>query len=444
MEPLADKDHRHLWHPFTQMRDWMAEEPVIIERGQGARLWDTKGREYLDANASIWTNIHGHSHPRINAAIRAQLEKVAHSSFLGLSNVPAIELAEKLVAIAPGASVGVQASACLPASEQPKGWTPTGRLTRVFYSDDGSTAVEVAIKMALHYWVHRGQPERRRFVAFTGAYHGDTIGAVSLGGIDLFHATYKPLLFEVKHVVDAAGLKAVLEKHGNEVAAVAIEPLIQGAAGMKLWPRGLLAETRRLCDEHGTLLIADEVMTGFGRTGTMFACQGESVPPDFLCLAKGLTGGYMPLAATLTTERVFDAFLGSYEDQKTFFHGHSYTGNQLGCAAALASLAVFEEERTLERLQPKIGLLRDELKQFCALKPVMEVRQCGFIAGVEVGPYPWQAKAGIRVCQRARELGVLTRPVGNVIVIMPPLCVTEEELRKICEVLRRAVEEVLR
>jgi len=446
MNSLADKDHRHLWHPFTQMRDWMAEEPVIIESGQGARLRDTHGREYLDANASIWTNIHGHNHPHINAAIRAQLDRIAHSSFLGLSNVPAIELAEKLVGIAPGASAvaAVYDRRNSSRAERPavtdRRYSP---LTRVFYSDDGSTAVEVAIKMALHYWIHCGQPQRRRFVAFADAYHGDTIGAVSLGGIDLFHATYKPLLFEVEHVADAAGLKLVLEIHGEEVAAVAIEPLIQGAAGMKPWPRGLLAEVRRLCDEHGAVLIADEVMTGFGRTGTMFACEQENVRPDFLCLAKGLTGGYMPLAATLTTERVFEAFLGDYAERKTFFHGHSYTGNQLGCAAALASLEVFEKERTLVKLQSKITLLREEMEKFRALKPVVDARQCGFIAGVEVGPFPWEAKAGIRACQRARELGVLTRPIGNVIVIMPPLCVTEDELRQICGVLRKAIQEVL-
>ncbi|MBI5821237.1 MAG: adenosylmethionine--8-amino-7-oxononanoate transaminase [Verrucomicrobia bacterium] len=415
MDSLADKDHRYLWHPFTQMQDWMAEKPVIIEKGHGVRLWDTEGREYLDANASIWTNIHGHNHPQINAAICAQLEKVAHTSFLGLSNVPAIELAEKLVRIAPSG------------------------LSRVFYSDNGSTSLEVALKMALHYWIHRGQPQRRRFVAFADAYHGDTVGAVSLGGIDLFHATYRPLLFDVEHVADAAGLKTLLEKHGSEVAAVAIEPLIQGAAGMKVWPRGLMAETRRLCDEHGALLIADEVMTGFGRTGTMFACEQEQVTPDFLCLAKGLSGGYLPLAATLTTERVFDAFLGDYAERKTFFHGHSFTGNPLGCMAGLASLEIFEQERTLEKLQPKIALLAAELAKFQTLKPVVATRQCGFIGAVEVGPYPWEAKAGIRVCQRAREMGVLTRPVGNVIVIMPPLCVTEDELRQICEVLRRAI-----
>lgn len=415
MDSLADKDHRHLWHPFTQMQDWMAEKPVIIEKGHGVRLWDTEGREYLDANASIWTNIHGHNHPQINAAICAQLEKVAHTSFLGLSNVPAIELAEKLVRIAP---IG---------------------LSRVFYSDNGSTSLEVALKMALHFWIHRGQPQRRRFVAFADAYHGDTVGAVSLGGIDLFHATYRPLLFDVEHVADAAGLKALLERHGAEVAAVAIEPLIQGAAGMKVWPRGLLAETRRLCDEHGALLIADEVMTGFGRTGTMFACEQEQVTPDFLCLAKGLSGGYLPLAATLTTERVFEAFLGDYAERKTFFHGHSFTGNPLGCAAGLASLKIFEQERTLEKLQPKIALLAAELARFQTLKPVVATRQCGFIGAVEVGPYPWEAKAAIRVCQQAREMGVLTRPVGNVIVIMPPLCVTEDELRQICEVLRRAI-----
>jgi adenosylmethionine-8-amino-7-oxononanoate aminotransferase len=420
MDSLADKDRRHLWHPFTQMRDWMAEEPIIIERGEGAHLWDTNGHEYLDAYASIWTNIHGHAHPRINAAIRAQLEKVAHISFLGQSNPPAIELAEKLVRLAPRG------------------------LERVFYSDNGSTAVEVAIKMALQYWIHRGQPQRRRFVAFADAYHGDTIGAVSLGGIDLFHATYRPLLFEVERVSTAAELRSLMEKRAGEIAAVAIEPLIQGAAGMKVWPRGLLAETRRLCNAHGALLIADEVMTGFGRTGTMFACEQEDVMPDFLCLAKGLSGGYLPLAATLTTETVFEAFLGDYAERKTFFHGHSFTGNPLACAAAVASLEVFQQERTLEKLQPKIRMLTAELEHFRALKPVVETRQCGFIAAVEVGPYPWEAKAGIRVCQRARELGVLTRPIGNVLVIMPPLCVTEAELRRICSGLRQAVEESLR
>lgn len=444
MDSLADKDRRYLWHPFTQMRDWMVEEPVIIERGQGARLWDTKGREYLDANASIWTNIHGHSHPRINAAIRAQLEKVAHSSFLGLSNVPAIELAEKLVSIAPGnGNADTPVRAVSTAEDGADRSVRSTRLTRVFYSDDGSTAVEVALKMALQYWVHRGQSHRKRFVAFTGAYHGDTIGAVSLGGIDLFHAAYKPLLFEVDRVADLKDLHKVMRESGREVAAVVIEPLIQGAAGMKLWPRGLLREVAWLCDEHGAKLIVDEVMTGFGRTGTMFACQQEGITPDFLCLAKGLTGGYLPLAATLTTDEIFTAFLGHYEERKTFFHGHSFTGNPLGCAAALASLAIFEEEDTLAKLQPKIALLRDELQAFCKLKPVVEARQCGFIGAVEVGPYPWEAKVGIRVCQRARELGVLTRPIGNVIVIMPPLCVTEDELRKICEVLRQAVKEVL-
>ena len=444
MDSLADKDRRYLWHPFTQMRDWMGEEPVIIERGQGVRLWDTKGREYLDANASIWTNIHGHNHPRINAAIRAQLDKVAHSSFLGLSNVPAIELAEKLVSIAPGrGSADTPVPAVSGADIVADTSVQPARLTRVFYSDDGSTAVEVAIKMALHYWVHRGATHRRKFVAFAGAYHGDTIGAVSLGGIDLFHAAYQPLLFEVERVTNLKELHQVMRKSGREVAAVAIEPLVQGAAGLKLWPKGLLRDVAWLCDKHGALLIADEVMTGFGRTGTMFACEQESVIPDFLCLAKGLSGGYLPLAATLTTERVFNAFLGSYEDQKTFFHGHSFTGNPLGCAAGLASLAIFEEEQTLTYLQPRIVLLRDELQAFCNLKPVVEVRQCGFIGAVELGPYPWKASAGIRVCQRARELGVLTRPIGNVVVIMPPLCVTEAELRQICALLRQAVQEVL-
>ena len=338
MDSLADKDHRYLWHPFTQMKDWMAEDPVIIESGQGAILRDVNGREYIDANSSIWTNLHGHQHPKITQAITDQLDRIAHSSFLGLSNEPAIQLAEKLVKIAPPG------------------------LARVFYSDDGSTAMEVAIKMALQYWQHRKQPRRTKFVAFADAYHGDTLGAVSVGGIDLFHAAFQPLLFDVIRVNDLSSVERMFGEHGDSVAAVVIEPLVQGAAGMRLWERGLLAELRRLCTKYGALLIADEVMTGFGRTGTMFACEREGVTPDLMAVAKGLTGGYLPLAATLTTEEIFRAFLGDYGEFKTFFHGHSYTGNQLGCAAALANLQVFEDEHTLTTLQPKCERLRAGLE----------------------------------------------------------------------------------
>lgn len=426
MTNFADTDHRHLWHPFTQMRDWMNEEPVIIESGEGAVLRDTNGNEYIDANSSIWTNLHGHRHPRITAAIKEQLDRIAHSSFLGLSNLPAIQLAEKLVS-----------------------WTQPP-LSRVFYSDDGSTAMEVAIKMALHYWVHKGRPERRRFVAFANAYHGDTLGAVSVGGIDLFHSVYRPLLFDVIRVATADDLERVLKEQGNDIAAVCIEPLIQGAAGMRLWPKGLLRRVSDLCREHRAFLIADEVMTGFGRTGTMFACEQEGVVPDFMALAKGLTGGYLPLAATLTTEEVFSAFLGDYAAMKTFFHGHSYTGNPLGCAAALANLAIFEEENTLRSLQESIHYLSSLLDFPSSVPHVGDVRQCGFIAGVEVfrdaasrTPYDWKEKAGIRVCNAMRQRGVLTRPIGNTIVIMPPYCATRWQLNRIVDVMRESIREAL-
>ena len=419
MTSLADKDHRYLWHPFTQMKDWLAEEPVIIESGDGALLRDTKGREYIDANSSIWTNLHGHRHPAITQAIKDQLDHVAHSSFLGLSNAPAIQLAVKLVNIAPRG------------------------LTRVFYSDDGSTAMEVGIKMALQYWQHRQQPQRTKFVAFADAYHGDTLGAVSLGGIDLFQAAFKPLLFNAVRVKDMVGLRSVVD---GTLAAVVIEPLIQGAGGMKLWPHGLLKELRAFCTKNGALLIADEVMTGFGRTGKMFGCEHEGVTPDLMALAKGLTGGYLPLAATLTTEEIFTAFLGDYGEFKTFFHGHSFTGNQLGCAAALANLQVFEEERTLEKLQPLCERLWVGLEALRSLPHVGDVRHLGMIGAVELfkditskEPFPLPEKVGIRVCAEMRQRGVLTRPIGNTIVLMPPYCISVAQLDRVLSVLAESI-----
>ena len=330
---LTAADKAHLWHPFTQMSEWCApgHEPLVLARGEGALLRDSEGREYIDGNSSIWTNIHGHNHPKINAAIRDQLERVAHTSFLGFTNPPAIRLASELVSL----------------------FSP-GTLTRVFYSDDGSTAIEVALKMAAQYWQLRGEPQRKNFVAFSNAYHGDTMGAASLGGVKIFHDRFAAWQFPVEHV---SGVREL--QNPVSIAAVVIEPLIQGAAGMRLWPRGMLAELRRWCDTNDVLLIADEVMTGFGRTGTMFACEQEKVVPDFIALAKGLTGGYMPLAATLTTEKIFSAFLGTLAEQKTLYYGHSYTGNQLGCAAALASLAIFREENTLGALQKKSRSFRN-------------------------------------------------------------------------------------
>ena len=419
MTSLADKDHRYLWHPFTQMKDWLAEEPVIIESGEGAMFRDTKGREYIDANSSIWTNLHGHRHPAITQAIKDQLDQIAHSSFLGLSNAPAIQLAEKLVNIAPRG------------------------LTRVFYSDDGSTAMEVAVKMAVQYWQHRQQPQRTKFVAFADAYHGDTLGAVSLGGIDLFHAMFKPLLFDVIRVKDMTQLRGVV---GEKLAAVVIEPLIRGAGGMKLWPRGLLKELRAFCTENGALLVVDEVMTGFGRTGKMFACEHEGVTPDLMAVAKGLTGGYLPLAATLTTEEIFAAFLGDYSEFKTFFHGHSYTGNQLGCAAALANLQVFEEERTLEKLQPMCERLRAGLEALRTLPHVGDVRHLGMVGAVELfkdvttkEPFPLTDKMGMKVCAEMRQRGVLTRPIGNTIVLMPPYCISVAQLDRVLSVLAESI-----
>ena len=338
----AQLDRDHLWHPFTQQRGWCEEEPLMIERAEGSQLIDDTGRRYLDGVSSLWCNVHGHRHPGIDAAVRDQLDRVAHSTMLGLSHPGAAELAARLVEIAPPG------------------------LSRVFYSDSGSTATEIALKMAFQYQQQRGGQHARRtsFVHLRDAYHGDTIGSVSVGGIDLFHATYRPLLFDAHAAEpgDAADLERVLALHEEEIAAVIVEPLVQGAAGMLTHPPGYLRAVRELCDRFGVLLICDEVATGFGRTGTMFACEQEGVAPDLLCLGKGLTGGYLPLAATLTTERVYEGFLGGPEEGRTFFHGHTYTGNPLACAAALASLDVFERERTLERLQPKIRLLRELLE----------------------------------------------------------------------------------
>ena len=414
-------DKAHAWHPFTQHGDWCAPEyePLVLVEGEGALLWDSEGREYLDGNSSIWTNLHGHRHPRIDAAIRAQLARVAHTSFLGFTHPPAAQLARELVAL----------------------W-PADSLTRVFFSDDGSTAIEVALKMAAQFWQQSGQPQRTRFVAFAGAYHGDTMGASSLGGIAAFHGKFSAWQFPAEHVTSMEELRKL---DADGIAAVVIEPLIQGAAGMRLWPRGMLAELRAWCDAQGVLLILDEVMTGFGRTGTMFACEQERVVPDFIALAKGLTGGYLPLAATLTTERIFSAFLGGPE--RTLYYGHSYTANQLGCAAALASLAVFREEQVLARLRGQIAHFTRLLDGLRALPQVGEVRQCGFIAGLELRrengePFPAEEMTGARVCLAARKHGLLTRPIRDVVVLMPPYCITEAQLSRAVEAVRLAIGEV--
>jgi adenosylmethionine-8-amino-7-oxononanoate aminotransferase len=416
----AQLDRDHVWHPFTQQQGWCEEEPLMIESAEGVHLIDTDGRRYIDGVSSLWCNVHGHRHPAIDRAVHEQLFRVGHSTMLGLSHPGAAELAARLVELAPSG------------------------LSRVFYSDSGSTAAEVALKMAFQYQQQRGGQHRRRtsFVHLRDAYHGDTIGSVSVGGIELFHSTYRPLLFST-HVAepgDAADLEAVLSAHEEEVAAVIVEPLVQGAAGMIVHPPGYLRQVRELCNRYGVLLICDEVATGFGRTGTMFACEQEGVSPDLLCLAKGLTGGYLPLAATLCSERIYEGFLGAPEEQRTFFHGHTFTGNPLACAAALASLDVFEQERTLDALQEKIAVLGGLLDDVAAMPEVREVRRRGFMVGIDLGEHDAALRLGHRVTLEARGRGAIVRPLGDVVVLMPPLSISERDLRRLVTVTRESIE----
>ena len=395
----------------------MDEDAPIVAHARGTTLYDTDGNAYIDGVSSLWCTVHGHRHPALDAAVRRQLDQVAHTTMLGLSHPAAIELGARLVDLAPEG------------------------LSRVFYSDSGSTAVEVALKMAYQWWAQRGEWWRTKFVSLKHAYHGDTIGSVSVGGIDLFHGCYRPLLFETVQAEpgDIASMEALIDER---VGAVVVEPLVQGAAGILVHPEGYLREVRELCDRHGILLICDEVATGFGRTGTMFACEQEDVSPDFLCLAKGLTGGYLPLAATLTTERVYEGFLGAFEELRTFFHGHTYTGNPLACAAALATLEVFESERTLERLQPKIALLADLLEREVAPLPaVREVRQRGFMSGIELVDFPLEARMGHQVTLAARRRGAIVRPLGDTVVLMPPLAIEEPALRRLVRITGEAIAE---
>jgi len=439
-------DKKYIWHPFTQMRDWEEEPQLIIERGAGSILTDTHGKKYIDGVSSLWVTVHGHRKKEIDQAVAKQLKKIAHSTLLGLSNVPAILLAEKLMAIA-----------------------PTG-LAKVFYSDSGSTSVEIALKIAFQYWQQKGPSFRRKtgFLSLREAYHGDTIGSVSVGGIDLFHRVYRPLLFATRKIEapfcyqcglgktrSSCGLacakdaERVIRKHSRTTAALIIEPLVQGAAGMIVHPKGYLKKLRELCTRYGILMIADEVATGFGRTGTMFACEQERVVPDIMAVAKGITGGYLPLAATLTTGEVYQGFLGEYREFRTFFHGHTYTGNPLACAAAIANIDLFRKERTLARLQPKIAFLAEGLKRFRKLAHAGDVRQKGFMVGIELvkdkrtgEPYPPEEKVGIRVTKAARERGLIIRPLGNVIVLMPPLSISRKELGTLLDIVYGSIRTV--
>jgi adenosylmethionine---8-amino-7-oxononanoate aminotransferase len=439
-EELARWDREIVWHAFTQMSDY---EPLIFESAHGCTLVDVEGREYLDACASVWCNVHGHRHPRLDAAIREQLDKVAHVTSLGSSNPTTIKLAKRLVDLAPPG------------------------LAHVFFSDSGATAVEVALKMSLQYWRQRTgpRPQKTTYLALGDAYHGDTLGSVSVGGVARFHAMFEPLLFEVlrapspdmyrlpagltrenalAHYVRA--MEDLLAREHERVAAVILEPLVQAAAGMLMHPPGYLAAVRELTRKYDVHLIADEVAVGFGRTGTMFACEQENVSPDFLCLAKGLTGGYMPVAATLTTSEVWQAFLGEYRESKSFFHGHTYGGNPLGCAVALATLDLFEEEQTLANLPPKVARLAEHLERIARHPHVGDVRQRGLIAGIELvrdkasrEAYPWEEKRGLLVCDWVRRHGIHVRPLGSVLVVFPPLSITLDQLDRICTTLEAGI-----
>jgi adenosylmethionine-8-amino-7-oxononanoate aminotransferase len=480
MHPLAKLDHRFVWHPFTQMRDWLQQEPIVIVEGDGAVLRDAHGKEYLDANASIWTNLHGHRHPRLNAAIQRQLNRISHSSALGLANEPASLLAAELVRVANPTSPKAAGSVSAKGSG----------LSKVFFSDDGSTAMEVALKLSYQYTRRtRGTRSEPRFLCLDGAYHGDTIGAVSLGHIDLFHKAYSGLLFKSDRLKSPACYRcpfnrarperadardyrrcnwecvtlaekafAARKRKGAGYAAFVFEPLMQGAAGMIAQPDGWLKRVTDIARGHGAQLIADEVMTGFGRTGvdaskssprrthrtstSLFACGRAGVRPDFLCAAKGLTGGYLPMAATLTTQSVFDAFLGKYEEFKTFFHGHSFTGNQLGAAAGLASLELLDDPAAIERRRTLQQVLHAELQRLWKLPQVGDIRQVGLVAGVELvkdwrtrQAFDLRERAGIRVCEAMARRGVLTRPIGNVIPLLPPYCTTTSQLKRIIDAL---------
>lgn len=421
-EGLIAADKKFLWHPFTDNREWCSPDfqPLVLVGGRGALLRDSDGREYIDGNSSIWTNIHGHNHPHINEAISRQLARVAHTSFLGFTHPGAIELARAIV-----------------------GLFPANTLTRVFYSDDGSTGIELALRMADQYWRLRNT-RRSQFVAFQNGYHGDTAGAASLGASAMFQLGSSRWNFPALLVPTLTALERMSATEVAKTAAVVIEPLIQGAAGMKLWPPGTLKAVREWCDRTGTLLIVDEVMTGFGRTGKMFAIETEEVIPDILVLGKGLTGGYLPLAITLTTEEIFQRFDGSVADGKALAYGHSYTGNALGCAAAKASLEIFARENVLERIGPKIQQMQVELERVRQLPEVGDVRQCGFMAGVELkdpGVPGSGSELAAKICLTARRHGLLTRPIRNVIVLMPPLCIEPEQLSAAISALERSVVE---
>ncbi|MCC6424209.1 MAG: adenosylmethionine--8-amino-7-oxononanoate transaminase [Phycisphaerales bacterium] len=441
-QQLQESDRRHLWHPFTHMKQWLEDQPLVISSAQGMYLIDSDGNRYLDGISSLWCNVHGHRVRRIDQAIRDQLDRVAHTTMLGLASEPSIVLGERLMRIVPG------------------------NLKKVFYSDAGATATEIAFKLAVQYWHNIGRPEKNEFIGLAEAYHGDTTGAMSVGRTTAFHKPYFPLLFKahfaptpfvyrppagVKEGASAnqvrdfclAELERVLQQHGRRIAAITIEPVVQGAAGMIVQPDGYLREVRRLADEYEVLLICDEVATGFGRTGRMFAVEHEDVLPDLMCVAKGITGGYLPLAATFATQPIFDAFLGQPWDGKTFYHGHTYTGNPLACAAALANLDLFEEQNLVQQVRQKGDELDILLQNLLPLKHVGDIRRKGLMVGVELvedktsrRPFDPHRRVGAEVCRRIRSHGIILRPLADTIVLMPPLALEMEDLRRIVDAMQ--------
>ncbi|MEN6385287.1 MAG: adenosylmethionine--8-amino-7-oxononanoate transaminase [Phycisphaerales bacterium] len=432
-EKLIKADKEFVWHPFTQMQQWLESDPIVIESGEGFYLIDTQGRRYIDGVSSLWCNVHGHRVKKIDDAIRNQLDRISHSTLLGLGQTKSIELAEKLIAVAPN------------------------NLRKVFYSDSGATSVEIALKIAYQYYRNKGQ-KRDRFIALSQSYHGDTIGSVSVGGIELFHSIFRPMLFDVNFVPSPfpyrfpgneheckqftlSKIEEILIKEAQRTSAIIVEPLVQGAAGIIVHPKGFLQGVRQLADKYGVLMIADEVATGFGRTGKMFACENEQVQPDIMCVAKGITGGYLPLAATLTTQEIFDAFLGLPQDFKTFYHGHTYTGNALACAAAIASLELFEKNKIIESLSDKIALIKDYLGKISNLDYVGDVRQCGMMAGIEIvedkqskRSFAYEKLIGAKLCGAMRAKGVMMRPLSDVIVLMPPVAIDMDTLKTLLDV----------
>ena len=440
---LMETDRACLWYPFTQMHGWLSCEQVIVERGEGFHLIDTEGRRYIDGVSSLWCNVHGHCVPAIDEAVKEQLGNIAHSTMLGLGQEKAIKLAGRLVDISPEG------------------------LTRVFYSDSGATSVEIAIKMAYQYWQNKGVTERKKFISLSDAYHGDTIGSVSVGGMGLFHRIFSSLLFETyfvdsPHVYRFDGsadecrahclgqMEGILKEHAGEIAGIVVEPLVQGAAGILVQPAGFLKGVEELARKYGVLLIVDEVATGFGKTGKMFACEVEGVRPDLMCMAKGITGGYLPLAATLATEKIFEAFLGRVDEYKTFYHGHTYTGNALGCAAALASLDLFEANGVIAGLDEKIAIVDEAFGEMSELPFVGDARHVGLMGGIEIvkdkatkESFAYEAGAGAKVCMAMRGMGAMMRPLGDVIVLMPPVGIDVETLRELLTIVRAAIEDEL-